>query len=218
MATQYDLMKSVSPKGKEEESVLYPKVVPYGTKTLKDIMKDAATGSGLNPAVVQGVVTMLESKLAQYLSEGYHVKIGNIGTFSATLSSRQVKSKDEIRSQSIHFDNVHFRAAKELKKDIARQMKLERADSHKAFQTSSDEYTSDERFQLLTDYLDKHGLITRSGYSELTGLLKTKASTELKKWYQEKRIDKDGRAPHIVYKKRELQTGSSLQESENQSV
>ena len=39
MATQYDLMKSVSPKGKEEESVLYPKVVPYGTKTLKDIMK-----------------------------------------------------------------------------------------------------------------------------------------------------------------------------------
>ena len=84
MATQYDLMKSVSPKGKKEESVLYPKVVPYGTKTLKDIMKDAANGSGLNPAVVQGVVTMLESKLAQYLADGYHVKLGNIGTFSAT--------------------------------------------------------------------------------------------------------------------------------------
>ena len=210
MATQYDLMKSVSPKGKEEESVLYPKVVPYGTKTLKDIMKDTSMYSGMNASTVQGVVTFLEEIMAEYLANGYNVKLGNIGTFSASLSSRQVKSKEEIRSQSIHFDNVHFRAAKELKKDIARQMKLERADSYKAFQTSSDEYTSDERFQLLTAYLDKHGFITRSEYSELTGLLKTKASTELKKWYQEKKIDKDGRAPHIIYKKREVQTGTSF--------
>lgn len=199
MAAQYDLMKSVSPKGKEE-TVLYPKVVPYGTKTLKDIMKDTAIGSGLNPAIIQGVVIMLESKLAQYLADGYNVKLGNIGTFSATLSSRQVKNRNEIRARSIHFDNVHFKASKELKKEIDLQMKLERVSPYKRFKTSSNEYTPEQRFQLLTDYLDKHGYITRSEYSELTGLLKTKASTELKKWYQEKKIDKDGRAPHIIYK------------------
>ena len=216
MATQYDLMKSVSPKGKEEESVLYPKIVPYGTKTLKDIMKDTATGSGLNPAVVQGVVTMLESKLAQYLANGYNVKIGNIGTFSATLKSRKVTSKDEIRAKSIHFDNIHFRAAKELKKEIGLQMKLERVSPYKRFKASSDEHTPEERFLLLTTYLDKHGYITRSEYSELTGLLKTKAAMELKKWYQEMKIDKSGRAPHIIYKKKEIQTESSSQHSENQ--
>jgi hypothetical protein len=109
-------------------------------------------------------------------------------------------------------------APKELKKEIGLQMKLERVSAYKRFKTSSDEHTPEERFQMLADYLDKYGFITRSSYSELTGLLKTKASTELKKWYQEKKIDKDGRAPHIVYKKRELQMGSSLQESENQPV
>ena len=218
MTAQYDLKPGLGPDSEEGTPVLYPRLVPHGTKTMKDIMKDAASGSGLNPAVVQGVVTMLESKLAQYLADGYHVKLGNIGTFSATLSSRQVKTKEEIRAQSIHFDNVRFKASKELKKEIGLQMKLERVSAYKRFKTSSDEHTPEERFQLLSDYLDKHGFITRSGYSELTGLLKTKASTELKKWYQEKRIDKDGRAPHIVYKKRELQTGSSLQESENQPV
>ena len=218
MTAQYDLKPGLGPDSEEGTPVLYPRLVPHGTKTMKDILKDAATGSGLNPAVVQGVVTMLESKLAQYLADGYHVKLGNIGTFSATLSSRQVKTKEEIRAQSIHFDNVRFKASKELKKEIGLQMKLERVSAYKRFKTSSDEHTQEERFQLLTDYLDKHGFITRSGYSELIGLLKTKASTELKKWYQEKRIDKDGRAPHIVYKKRELQTGSSLQESENQPV
>ena len=46
--------------------------------------------------------------------------------------------------------------------------------------------------------------------SELTGLLKTKASIELRKWYLEGKIDKDGRAPHIVYKKKEVQTGTAV--------
>ena len=210
MAAQYDLKPGLSPKGKDEEQVLYPKLVPYGTKTLKDILNDATLHSGLNASTVLGVVTFLEDTLAEYLANGYNVKLGNIGTFSASLKSRKVTTKEEIRAKSIHFDNVRFKAAKELKKDIARQMKLERVDAYRAFKTSSDEYTPEERFQLLCNHLDNHDYITRKDYSELTGLLKTKASIELRKWYLEGKIDKDGRAPHIVYKKKEVQTGTAV--------
>ncbi len=218
MATQYDLKPGLGPNEEEGKPVLYPKVVAYGTKTLKDIMHDATLYSGLNASTVQGVVTFLEDTIAEYLANGYNVKLGNIGTFTATLKSRKVTSKDEIRAKSIHFDNVHFKAAKALKKDIARQMKLERVDAYRAFKFSSNEYSAEERFQLLCDYLEKNSYITRTEYSELTGLLKTKASVELKKWYEEGKIDKNGRAPHIVYKKKELQTGSSSQDAENQGV
>lgn len=218
MTAQYDLKKSVRPKGKEDETVLYPKIVPYGTKTLKDILKHAQMHSGMNAATIQGVVTFLENVIAESLADGYNVKLGNIGTFTATLKSRKVASKEEIRAKSIHFDNVHFKASKELKKEISRQMKLERVEKYRAFKTSSDEYTPEERFQLLTDYLEKNGYITRTQYSELTGVLKTKASIELRKWYQEGRIDKDGRVPHIIYKKKELHAGTSLQEPDNQEV
>ena len=218
MATQYDLKPGLGPKNEEGEPILYPKVVPYGTKTLKDIMYDATLHSGLNASTVLGVVTFLEDTLAEYLASGYNVKLGNIGTFSASLKSRKVTTKEEIRAKSIHFDNVRFKAAEELKKDIARQMKLERADAYRAFKTSSDEYTPEERFQLLCNHLDKHGYITRKDYSELTGLLKTKASIELKKWYLEGKIDKDGRAPHIVYKKKEVQTGTAVYPSHFQEV
>ncbi len=200
MAAQYDLKKSVRPKGKEDTTVLYPKLVTYGTKTLKDIAKDARMHTGLDASAIQGVTIFLEEILAKYLAEGYNVKLGNIGTFSATLTSRQVKSKKEIRAKSIHFDDVKFKAGKELKKEIGRQMKLERAAPYRAFKTSSDEYTAEERFQLLTDYLDTHGYITRADYSELTGLLKTKAAGELRQWHQEGKIGRDGRAPHIIYK------------------
>ena len=210
MIAQYDLKPGLSPQGKEGETVLYPKLVTYGTLNLKDILKHASMHTGLNAATVQGVVTFLEDVLAEYLASGYNVKIGNIGTFSASLKSRKVTTKEEIRAKSIHFDNVRFKAAKELKKEIARQMKLERVDAYRAFKTSSDEYSPEERFQLLCNHLDKHGYITRKDYSELTGLLKTKASIELKKWYLEGKIDKDGRAPHIVYKKKEVQTGTEV--------
>ena len=210
MIAQYDLKPGLSPQGKEGETVLYPKLVTYGTLNLKDILKHASMHTGLNAATVQGVVTFLEDVLAEYLASGYNVKIGNIGTFSASLKSRKVTSKEEIRAKSIHFDNVKFKATKELKKSIRQQMKLERVEAYRAFKTSSNEFSSEERFQLLTDHLDKNGYITRSEYSELTGLLKTKAAGELRQWYQEGKINKDGRAPHIVYKKKELQTGSSV--------
>ena len=210
MAAQYDLKKSVRPKGKEDTTVLYPKLVPLGTKTMKDITRHAQMYTGLNASAVVGVMTFLEDVLAEYLAAGYNVKLGKIGTFSATLTSRKVETREEIRAKSIHFDDVNFRAAKELKKSIAMQMKLERASPYRAFKSSSDEYSAEERFQLLMAHLDKHGYITRADYSELTGLLKTKAAGELRKWYLEGKIDKDGRVPHIVYKKKELQTGSSL--------
>ena len=196
-------------QGKEEELGLYPQLVTSGTKTLKDLMKRAAQHTGFNPAEVLGIVTFLEDAMVEYLSQGYHVKLGDIGTFSASLTSRKVKSKDEIRAKSVHFDNVHFRADKKLRKKIGLEMKLERVDPSRAFQTSSDEYTPDERFQLLTDHLDANGFITCKKYTELTGLLKNKASAELRKWAEEGRILREGRVPHVVYCKNDLHAGTS---------
>lgn len=43
-------------------------------------------------------------------------------------------------------------------------------------------------------------IITCKKYSELTGLLKNKASAELRTWAEEGRILREGRAPHVVYR------------------
>ena len=203
MKAKYDFRVMPNLQGKEEEQGLYPQLVTSGTKTLKDLMKRAAQHTGFNPAEVLGIVTFLEDAMVEYLSQGYHVKLGDIGTFSASLTSRKVTSKDEIRAKSVHFDNVHFKADKKFRKKIGLEMKLERVEPYRAFQTSSDEYTPDERFQLLTAHLDANGFITCKKYTELTGLLKNKASAELRKWAEEGRILREGRVPHVVYLKKE---------------
>ena len=199
MKAKYDFRVMPDMQGKGE-GTLYPQIVSEGTKTLKDIIHHAAHHSGMNEATVIGVVTYLEDVLAEYLAEGYNVKLGEIGTFSPSLKSRRVKDKKEIRAQSVHFDNVNFQASKKLRKAISIKMKLERVEPYRSFRTSSDKYTEEERFQLLTGYLEKNGFISCKTYAQLTGLLKGKATSELREWYFERRIDKEGRAPHIVYR------------------
>ena len=202
MKAKYDFRVMPNLQGKEEELGLYPQLVTSGTITMKDLMERASRHSGFNPAEVLGIVTFLEDAMVEYLSQGYHVKLGDIGTFSAGLTSRKVMSKEEIRTNSVHFDNVHFKADKKFRKKIGLEMKLERVEPYRAFQTSSDEYTPEERFQLLMAHLDANGFITCKKYSELTGLLKNKASAELRKWAEEGRIVREGRVPHVIYRKR----------------
>ena len=202
MKAKYDFRVMPNLQGKEEELGLYPQLVTSGTITMKDLMERASRHSGFNPAEVLGIVTFLEDAMVEYLSQGYHVKLGDIGTFSAGLTSRKVMSKEEIRANSVHFDNVHFKADKKFRKKIGMEMKLERVEPYRAFQTSSNEYTLEERFELLIAHLDANGFITCKKYTELTGLLKNKASAELRKWAEEGRIVREGRVPHVVYLKR----------------
>lgn len=198
MKAKYDFRVMPDMQGKGE-GTLYPQIVTEGTKTLKDIMRHASRHSGMNEATIIGVVTYLEDVLAEFLAEGYNVKLGEIGTFSASLRSRRVKDKKEIRAQSVHFDNVNFQASKKLRSAIGQKMKLERVEPYRGFRTSSEEFTAEQRFELLTRHLEENGYIDIKTYTQMTGLLKGKAASELKKWYEERKIDKKGRAPHIIY-------------------
>lgn len=199
MKAKYDFKSMKDLKGNQEEYILYPKLVTEGTKTLKDIMYHAAHHSGLNEATVVGVMTFLEDVIAEFLASGYNVKLGEIGTFSASLRSRRIKDKKEIRAQSVHFDNVNFKASNRLRQSIRSKMNLERVEPNRSFRTSSSQYTAEQRFELLTNYLRQNGFIYCKTYAQLTGLLKGKATAELRQWYYERKIDKKGRAPHIVY-------------------
>ena len=202
MKAKYDFRVMPNMQGEEaKEQTLYPQLVTSGTITLKDLTQEASKNTTFNPAEMVGIITFLEDSMVKYLAQGYHVKLGEIGTFSASLTSRKVTSKDEIRAKSIHFDNVHFRADKKLRKRIGAEMKLERVKPHQGFQTSSSKHTPEERFQLLMEHLEKHGFITCKKYSELTGLLKNKASAELRDWAKDGRIRREGNAPHVMYLK-----------------
>ena len=112
MATKFDFKKSPDVNGTADKTTLYPKIVVAGTKNLENIADDIAKRSGFKAGTVIGLFSDLENLLTDYLADGYNVKLGEIGTFSATLTSRKVTDKKEIRSGSVHFDSVKFKPAR----------------------------------------------------------------------------------------------------------
>ena len=180
MAAKYDFKTSPDIQGEKEQPTLYPQIVVSGTKNLKDLAKDIARRSTVHEGTVVGLLCDLESIIANYLADGYNVKLGELGTFSATLTCRKVTDKSEIRAASVHFDNIKFKPTRKFRKEVRSKGKLERAEY--GFRTSSTRYSAEERFVRLTNYLKEHSIITCKEYCALTGLLKTKAGSELRQW------------------------------------
>lgn len=197
MAAKYDFKTAPDVQGKKEQPTLYPQIVASGTKDLKALAKELAKRTTLHEGTVIGLFCDLEDLVAEYLADGYHVKLGKLGTLSTTLKCREVTDKKEIRAASVHFDSVKFNPTRRLCKMIRSREKLERAEY--GFLTSSTRYSEEERFTLLANHLKEHTVINRKEYSELTGLLRTKASEELRRWSDKKRIVREGRAPHVMY-------------------
>ena len=144
MAAKYDFKTSPDIQGEKEQPTLYPQIVVSGTKNLKDLAKDIARRSTVHEGTVVGLLCDLESIIANYLADGYNVKLGELGTFSATLTCRKVTDKSEIRAASVHFDNIKFKPTRKFRKEVRSKGKLERAEY--GFRTSSTRYSAEERF------------------------------------------------------------------------
>ena len=192
MTAKYDFKTSPDIQGDKEQATLYPQLVVSGTKDLTDLAKEIARRSTIKEGTVVGLLCDLESIIANY------VKLGELGTFSATLTCRKVADKREIRAASVHFDNVKFKPTRQFRKEIRAKGELERAEY--GFRVSSSQYSEEERFALLTVYLKEHSVINCKEYCKLTGLLKTKAGMELRRWDNEKKIVREGRTPHVIYR------------------
>lgn len=154
MAAKYDFKTSPDIQGEKEQPTLYPQIVVSGTKNLKDLAKDIARRSTVHEGTVVGLLCDLESIIANYLADGYNVKLGELGTFSTTLTCRKVTDKSEIRAASVHFDNIKFKPTRKFRKEVRSKGKLERAEY--GFRTSSTRYSAEERFVRLTNYLKEH--------------------------------------------------------------
>lgn len=194
MSAQYDLLRSPDAKSTGELQPLYPRIVSKGTIDTQTLVREISEASSFTEGDLQGVIVALTEKIAYYLSEGYHVQLGEMGYFSSSLKSRLVMDKKEIRATSIYFDNVNFRASIWFRRHCAGR--VERAKF--GFRQSS-EITEEVRLARLNKFLDQKHFITRREYTCLTGLLKGKALRELNALVESGVLDTKGRGSHKVY-------------------
>ena len=194
MAAEYDFQRKPNEKGDGELQPLYPRIVSKGTIDSKRLFREISEASSFTEGDLAGIMVSFQEKVSYYLSEGYHVKLGEFGYFSASLKARPVMDKKEIRSVSISFDNVNFRATKWFRRRSSGT--VERA-KH-GFRQSAD-MQEETRSARLEAFLAKNHFITRREYTQLTGLLKGKALRELNLLVENGVLNTRGYGNRIVY-------------------
>lgn len=194
----YNLKKKPQLTTKEGETdTLYAGIVYSGTISSEKLISKVAKRSGFKEGELAGALIELFDEVAYQIGEGYIVELGDFGYFSGKVKSRLVASKEDIRSRSIHFNGINFRASKRFR--MMTRSELER-NPHYDFRESR-EWSEDALEKMVTDHIEKHGFINRATYSRLTGRLKNKALEDLKKMANQGLIEKTGNGNQMHFVK-----------------
>jgi len=186
----YNLKKKPSLTMKEGETeTMYADIVYSGTIPAERLIRTVAKRTGFKEGVIDGILTELKDDVLEYLGEGYHVELGEFGFFSAKVkASRLVANKNDLRSESVAFDGVNFRASKSFRQGIRGDLERKKCVD---FNTSR-KWDREALKRLVLQYIRQHGFITRTTYTELTGRLKNTALTDLKSFASEGIIKRIG--------------------------
>lgn len=194
MAAHYELRRTPDPKQTGEEQPLYPKFVPARTVSTKELCQRASEESTFGAYELKGALDLLTKYAVQYLSEGYNVELGEVGTLSLSLKGRPVMDAKEIRSTSIKASDLVLRTSKEMKSRLSRIV-LER----NPWAWSSLPLDVEKRDRLLEEHFENNPFITRNEYQQMRGCKPMTAIRELNELIDEGRIERYGRRNQGLY-------------------
>lgn len=193
----YNLKKKPALTTKEGETeTMYADIVYSGTIPAERLIRGVAKRTGFKEGVIEGILMELKEDVLQYLGEGYRVELGEFGFFSAKVkASRLVANKNDIRSESVAFNGVNFRASKSMRVGIRGDLERRKCVD---FNTSC-KWDRENLKKLVLQYIGEHGFITRTTYTELTGRLKNTALDDLKSFAAEGIIKREGRGNQMHF-------------------
>lgn len=193
----YNLKKKPALTTKEGETeTMYADIVYSGTIPAERLIRGVAKRTGFKEGVIEGILMELKEDVLQYLGEGYRVELGEFGFFSAKVkASRLVANKNDIRSESVAFNGVNFRASKSMRVGIRGDLERRKCVD---FNTSR-KWDRENLKKLVLQYIREHDFITRTTYTELTGRLKNTALGDLKSFAAEGIIKREGRGNQMHF-------------------
>ena len=193
----YNLKKKPALTTKEGETeTMYADIVYSGTIPAERLIRGVAKRTGFKEGVIEGILMELKDDVLQYLGEGYRVELGEFGFFSAKVkASRLVANKNDIRSESVAFNGVNFRASKSMRVGIRGDLERRKCVD---FNTSR-KWDRNNLEKLVLQYIGEHGFITRATYTQLTGRLTNTALDDLKSFAAEGIIKREGRGNQMHF-------------------
>ncbi len=188
------------------KTLLYPKMVMLEACGTDEFSRFISQDTTFNPSEVKGIIERMARGLARMMAGGRAVKLDGIGTFSPSLSLKEGRERESPdgsgarrNAASVEIGGVNFRADKRLVRETNSECRLERRSANASLHVSG--HTPEERLEIARKYLEQNAFLTVGMYAELTGLGRTAASLELRRWKQDDAagIAVQGRGVHKVY-------------------
>ena len=172
---KYDIYKTPSPTGEEEE-LFHARAVSSGIVSYSKLKEDIAYATTATPADISLVVESVILQIEHHLSEGRCVQLGGLGTFSVGISGPSATKKKAINATRLKVTDVHFRPKKKFIENINHKAEFESA----RYKRHSAEYSDIEIEALLTDYFRDNRYITRREFENICGQTRATALRRLK--------------------------------------
>ena len=74
---------------------------------------------GISTAEAKAFMIMLSDCMLDFLQEGYHVEVKELGHFSVSVTSPLLDKRNEIRAESIEFSRFNFKASAKVREILA---------------------------------------------------------------------------------------------------
>lgn len=198
-------MQEVNDLNHEGKTLLYPRMVIEENVGTEQLVRAAAKSTSFSAGELKGMLEAIRGEMAWQMAQGRSVRLEGIGTFTPALALRKGKEREEADGKtrrnalSIRVGSVHFRADKELARSIDLACQLERVPG--GYKKHVSKYAPEERLRMAQEYLETHAELTVAAYAELTGLSRTTASRELRRWHETEGsgIGIKGLGSHRVY-------------------
>ena len=192
------------------ERRVYPKLDAYRLLDAEEfIEKMHSYDRAISPSVIRAVLMNLSDTLKRMLSQGYTVKVDELGTFSLSLDFDDDKPKvmlqadDKMSYRHVTVKNVNFKVDPSLLKDLRYETDLEREMSGVKV-IKKQLFTLEQRIERALAVIERDGFIGLTDYAAINNLSRTSASRELKLICAdpEGALDTKGRGSHKVWVKR----------------
>lgn len=221
MPVKYDFFLTPQPKEKQQKVRYHARTVVDSTWNNKDIAQEIAKRCTIRKAEAMAVMDEMSEIFLQKLAEGHAIKLEGIGTFHISAKSPSVRSKKEVRAESIKFGGVVYRAEKKLLRKLS-GTKFQKV----MYSKTSLDVSEIELDGILTEYFKDHTYITTKELQYISGLSNHTALRRLKQRVQEGRMTHPGHRYSAFYFpvpgnfgiSRDVNTDAALQQSENERV
>jgi len=121
MSAYYDLYQTPNPSPEDgEEKLLHARILPKGTIPADKFRELVHKATGFSPAILDGTLQAITDELHSWLADGWIVEVGELGFFSLSLKcDKAVANKKDIRSPSVHFQNVNLRISSRFRQPLS---------------------------------------------------------------------------------------------------